>query len=101
MANLAQDNSILNCNDIDKSSSRPSNNTNHPELKSFEHWDVAQGRQLGYRCTCDRTKAMPVAIKPQMTVPAELNNGSVPMTDASTSTEEDLGMPLRTLYSRK
>ena len=37
----------------------------------------------------------------QMTVPAELKSGSVPMTDASTSTEEDLGMPLSTLYSRK
>lgn len=37
----------------------------------------------------------------QMTVPAELKRGSVPMTDASTNTEDDLGMPLSTLYSRK
>jgi hypothetical protein len=34
-------------------------------------------------------------------VPAELKSGSVPMTDASTSTEDERGRPLSTRYSRK
>lgn len=37
----------------------------------------------------------PSSYNPHATVPAELNSGSVPMTEASTSTEDDRGMSCR------